>query len=71
MQLRDYLRQEGLTATAFGAKMRLSHAAVVRWMNGTRRISAERAIEIERATQGAVTRHDLRPDLYPRDEAAD
>lgn len=29
------------------------------------RIPAERAVEIERATDGAVTCHELRPDLWP------
>lgn len=35
-----------------------------------RRISAEWVIPIERATGGRVTRHELRPDLYPASEAA-
>lgn len=34
------------------------------------RVPAERVLEIERATNGAVTRHQLRPDLYPPEEAA-
>lgn len=31
---------------------------------------ALRVIAIEKATSGAVTRHKLRPDIYPPDEAA-
>lgn len=30
------------------------------------RVSAEMAIKIERATEGKVARHQLRPDLYER-----
>src|SRR3954471_17204098 len=29
------------------------------------RVPAERALAVEKATGGAITRHDLRPDLYP------
>lgn len=31
----------------------------------TGRVAAPRVIAIEKATEGKVTRHDLRPDLYP------
>ena len=37
------------------------------WMK-RRRVPAEFALAIERLTHGAVSRHDLRPDIY--DEAA-
>lgn len=32
-----------------------------------RGVPAERVLDIERATKGFVTRYELRPDLYPRD----
>ena len=35
-----------------------------RWENG--RVPAERVLEVERVT--GVSRHDLRPDLYPRED---
>lgn len=35
------------------------------WLRQAKRVPAERVIPIEMATKGAVTRHDLRPDLYP------
>lgn len=35
-----------------------------------RRVPAEWCIPLERATGGKITRHQLRPDLYPSDEAA-
>lgn len=34
------------------------------------RVPAEWCIPLEKATEGAVTRHDLRPDLYPIDDDA-
>lgn len=33
----------------------------------TGRVPAERVLDIERVTQGRVSRHELRPDLYPKD----
>lgn len=43
-----------------------SAQAVSQW----KRCPAKRAIQLERATAGAVSRSDLRPDLYPAREAA-
>ncbi|MBA1187944.1 helix-turn-helix domain-containing protein [Pseudomonas entomophila] len=34
------------------------------------RVPADLVIPLERAVQGQVTRHQLRPDLYPADEPA-
>lgn len=44
-------------------------AHVWNWLNRDNEVPAEAVIPIEAATGGEVTRHDLRPDLYP-DEAA-
>ena len=54
-----------------GSQQRLAEACGVRqqhvwdWMHRDKRLPAERAIQIERATAGRVTLHQLRPDLYP------
>jgi DNA-binding transcriptional regulator YdaS (Cro superfamily) len=40
------------------------------WLHKTKRVPAEYVLPIERATHGAVTRYELRPDLYPPDESA-
>jgi len=45
------------------ALLKVSPQAISKWKNG--RIPAERVLEIERLT--GVSRHDLRPDLYPRE----
>lgn len=39
--------------------------AITKWKNS--RIPAERVLDIERVT--GVSRHDLRPDIYPREVA--
>lgn len=44
------------------AKLNVTKQAITKWR---RRVPAERVLGIEAATGGAVTRHDLRPDLYP------
>lgn len=36
---------------------------ITQWKDGSRPIPAERALEIERATGGAVTCEELRPDI--------
>lgn len=41
-------------------------ATVTRW--GQKRVPAERVLDVERVA--GIPRHDLRPDLYPREEAA-
>lgn len=49
---------------ALARKLKISPQAVGQWVSGITRITAERAIQIERATGGAVTRAELRPDLF-------
>lgn len=60
----------------FGGQKRLadrigtSQAQVWYWLHEAKRgIPGEYALAIERETDGAIKRHELRPDLYP-DEAA-
>jgi DNA-binding transcriptional regulator YdaS (Cro superfamily) len=42
-----------------------SKQLVSHWRVGRQRIRAETALEIERLTDGAIQRHELRPDLWP------
>jgi DNA-binding transcriptional regulator YdaS (Cro superfamily) len=48
----------------------IRQAHIWNWLNRDQRVPAEVVIHIERATEGAVSRSELRPDLYPPDEAA-
>lgn len=64
MNLPDYLQSQKLTAAEFGRRLNVSRSLMLRYLKGERRITGERAIEIERATGGSVTRAELRPDLF-------
>jgi len=47
--------------TKLAALIGVQHQSIYSW----RRVPAERVLDIERIT--GVSRHDLRPDLYPRE----
>ena len=61
---------------AFGSQAKLAGAAGVSQqtisaaLKGSRAISAELAVAIEKATRGTVRRADLRPDIFSRERAA-
>lgn len=43
----------------------VSRQSVYFWTTGKYRVSGKAAMDFEQATERVVTRHDLRPDLYP------
>lgn len=43
----------------------ISGQAVGKWLKAG--VPPERVLDVEAATLGAVSRHDLRPDIYPRE----
>lgn len=43
----------------------IRQAHIWSWLNRTGRVPAEYVIPVEKAVGGRVTRHDLRPDIYP------
>lgn len=51
-------------AAALGIQGTNPQMTVRQWVK--RGVPAARVLDIERATKGKVTRHELRPDLYPR-----
>lgn len=55
------------TAKKLADELGLSPMAISGWLKRNR-IPAERVLDVERIT--GVSRCDLRPDLYPRDEQA-
>ncbi len=47
----------------------ISQPHVWHWLHKAERVPAEHVIAIEKATGGKITRHELRPDLYPASES--
>lgn len=73
MDLKTYLNQRR-SAQQLATMLAISPVIISQWKTGSRRIPAERCIEIERATAGAVRCEELRPDIdwvYLRASAAD
>lgn len=71
MNLIDYLKAGQSTQQALADKLGVSQSLICQWLNwangkskNASRITAERAKEIEAATSGAVSRYELRPDIY-------
>jgi len=63
--IREHLRSQVAVAAAVG----VTPQAVSEILKRDKRVPAEWCLKLERATGGAVTAHDLRPDLYPADLA--
>jgi DNA-binding transcriptional regulator YdaS (Cro superfamily) len=62
MKLNDYLKLDRGNQVSL-AKAINSHAPdISRWASGDRAVPISRCIKIEQATNGKVTRKDLRPD---------
>jgi DNA-binding transcriptional regulator YdaS (Cro superfamily) len=59
--IRHHLKSQVATAHAVG----VSPQAVSEILRRGKRVPAEWCLALEQATGRAVTRHDLRPDLYP------
>lgn len=69
MDLTTYRQKNNLTQSDFAAAMtkaghKTTQALVSHWETGEVVITAERAVQIETITQGAISRSDLRPDLW-------
>lgn len=61
MKLSEYLKKRG-SRQAFAAQLGVPAPLVSQWCNGDRPVPIERCLEIENATNGKVTRRDLRAD---------
>lgn len=61
---RRYRRKNGLSQAALAQALGVSGAAITHYELGRRTISAEKAIEFEARLGGAVTRKQLRPDIF-------
>lgn len=57
------------TQAECAAALGVTQPSVSRWVNSTRRMPAELVLTAERLT--GVSRHELRPDIYPREVMTD
>jgi DNA-binding transcriptional regulator YdaS (Cro superfamily) len=60
----------GGTQKALADKVGLTQPGVHWLLNNSGNISVETALKIEAATEGKVSRHDLRPDIFPKSTEA-
>lgn len=51
-------------ASALAHKLGIAAPTVYQWLSGKRPIPPAQCLPIEQATGGAVTRYDLRPDIF-------
>ena len=63
-ELKQYLSAERGRVNALAASLKITAPAISQW----ERVPAERVLDVERAT--GISRHILRGDLYPREDAA-
>lgn len=63
MDLSAFVEKHG-GQTEVAKLLGVSQGLVWQWLCGRTRVTAERAIEIEKKTGDQVTRHDLRPDIF-------
>lgn len=67
MNLKEYLEQlERGAAAKLAAELGISKSYLSQLASGAAPISPARCVEIERATNGKVTRKDLRPDDWEK-----
>lgn len=66
MNLADYLNAERGRARDLALVLPAQQALVSQWAKGSRPVPPDRCVDIERATSGAVTRRDLRPEDWHR-----
>lgn len=59
----DWVRASG-GDEAVAKRLGVTGPAVHHWRTGLRKIRAERAVQIEVESRGALRREDLRPDLF-------
>jgi len=65
-QIKALLHERGITLAAVAVSMNVNKGTLTKWSR--HRVPAERVLDFERVT--GVSRHIVRPDLYPRDGAA-
>lgn len=64
---KDIIGSEAALADVVGVKQ----PSVNYILRSGKKVPAEWCLPVERATDGKVSRHELRPDLYPRTDSTD
>ncbi len=67
MNLREYLDSSGTSQAELAKRLGVTQGLIWQWLHGRRQIAAESGITYEQPPAGPVSRHDLRPDIYPRE----
>lgn len=68
MYINSFSAEERLLVIDYLLKnLKIQKSSLGHWMYGHRNPSPKHALQIEKLTIGAVTRYDLRPDIYQRD----
>jgi len=62
MNIAQYLEHSQVSQSAFAALVGVSQSMVWQWIEGRRPVPEKRCARIERLTNGAITRQELRPD---------
>jgi DNA-binding transcriptional regulator YdaS (Cro superfamily) len=62
MKLRNYIKTT--TQVELAKLLNVTQGLISQWVRGETKITAERAIQIEKATKGKVSRAELRPDIF-------
>jgi DNA-binding transcriptional regulator YdaS (Cro superfamily) len=63
-------KPDGMKRSQLARALEVHPSLISQWLSGHRPIAAEQVLPIEKATGGRVSRHDLRPDIYPREQLA-
>lgn len=63
MDLRTYVEQHG-GQTEFARRLGVTQGLVWQWLEGKTKVTPVKAKLIEELTDGAVSRHELRPDVF-------
>lgn len=63
MDIAAYLKDQSMTQEDFAGLAGVTQGRVSHWLSGEK-VPAERCVQIETATKGKVSRHDLRPDIF-------
>ncbi|OZI58971.1 transcriptional regulator [Bordetella genomosp. 1] len=66
MNLSEYVCAQRGRQSRLAVAIRCHSVQIYQWPNGVRQVPIGRCLEIERATEGAVSRRDLRPDEWQR-----